>query len=113
MADEKISDMTVLSSLDGTEYLPIIKIGDTTNYRAASLILASPSYRSASSVVIVAGSQTIDFSSQFVDTYSLQLTAWDSGGQWIQLQLLSRDKNGFSIYSSSDGLLDYDAKVPQ
>ena len=116
MADEKISDMAnnhPLSTLDGTEWVPLIKIGDTTNYASLATVVAGSVYRSASSVVIVAGSQTIDFSSQFVDTYSLQLTAWDSGGQWIQLQLLSRDKNGFSIYSSSDGLLDYDAKVPQ
>ncbi len=39
MADEKISAMTVLSSLDSTDVVPVVKVDDPTNYIANMSVL--------------------------------------------------------------------------
>jgi hypothetical protein len=113
MADKKISDMTVLSSLDGTEYVPVIKIGDTTNYRTPSLNIPGGSSRVGAQLAFAAGTQPVTFSRTFIATYSLMTDARDSGGNRIDIQILTRDATGFSFYTAIDITLDYRADAAQ
>ena len=116
MADEKISDMAnnhPLSTLDGTEWVPLIKIGDTTNYAALSSVIQGGSSRVGAQIAFAAGTQPVTFSRVFVATYALWTDARDSGGNRIDVQILTRDANGFSFYTAIDITLDYRADAPQ
>lgn len=112
--DEKISDMTELDAPDSQTFIPAVRTNDLVNYKVPfSVFSGGSTSRVGAQVIVPAGTQPIDFSTVFVATYSLMTDARDSGGNRVDIQILTRDANGFSVYTVQDIILDYRADVAQ
>jgi hypothetical protein len=111
MADEKISDMAnnhPLTVLDGTEFVPVIKLGDAENYAVAVANFTSGFRRKGIDVAVSAGLNVkIAFDTDFVASYSLSIFVHDNTG----ITLRSKAHDAFYIDTPIDIVLDYTAEA--